>query len=125
MSTSSNPFKKGMTLVELSNQCLDDSERWFGDSHCSKSIPHHTLAMCGEAGEFANVVKKIERGSLKLGDASTRLMLAEELADTFTYMLNIAALLGIDLEATYHHVRAQNERRFTAQRAERAVHNGF
>jgi NTP pyrophosphatase (non-canonical NTP hydrolase) len=114
-----------MTLEEMSQQCLEDSERWFGDSHTCKSIPHHTLAMCGEVGEFANVVKKIERGSLQLGDAATRLKLAMELADTFTYMLNLAGLLGIDLEKTYHYVRGENEKRFMAQRAERASRNGI
>lgn len=114
----SNPYKR-MTLLEMSKQCMEDSERWFGDSYTVKSIPHHALSMCGEAGEFANVVKKIERGSLQLGDANTRLKLAMELTDTFVYMLNLAGLLGIDLEKSYHYVRGENEARFVVQRAER------
>jgi NTP pyrophosphatase (non-canonical NTP hydrolase) len=79
-----------------------------------RRFPH-----CGEAGEFANLVKKIERGSLRLGDASVRLKLAMELTDTFVYMLNLAGLLGIDLEKSYHLVRGENEKRFMKERAER------
>jgi NTP pyrophosphatase (non-canonical NTP hydrolase) len=41
-----------------------------------------------------------------------RVNLAEELTDGFIYMLNIAALLGIDLERTYERVRATNAKRF-------------
>ncbi len=106
-------------LAKMSRQCLEDSERWFGDSHVAKSIPHHTLAMAGEVGEFANIVKKIERGSLSMSDPAVRVQLAMELTDIFTYMLNLAGLIGIDLERSYVHVRTENQRRFTKERQER------
>lgn len=105
-----------MDLSETAKQCIQDSEKWFGDSACVYSIPHHTLAMAGEVGEFANIVKKIERGSLSIHDAAVRYNLAMELTDVFVYMLNLAGLLGVDLEKSYMHVRAQNEKRFTEQR---------
>lgn len=106
-------------LAKMSRQCIEDSDRWFGDSHVAKSIPHHTLAMAGEVGEFANIVKKIERGSLSMQDPAVRVRLAMELTDIFTYLLNLAGLIGIDLEKSYVHVRTENQRRFTAERNKR------
>ena len=106
-------------LVQLAKQAVTDSDRWFGDTGIHQSVPHMTLAMCGEVGEFANLVKKIERRSLDLNDASTRIRLAEELDDVFVYMLNIAGLLHIDLEAVHVQVRGKNEKRFMAERVSR------
>ncbi|MCA9339739.1 MAG: nucleotide pyrophosphohydrolase [Candidatus Saccharibacteria bacterium] len=111
-------------LADMARQCLSDSERWFGDQpHIIHSIPYHTLAMAGEVGEFANVVKKIQRGSLDMKDAKVRVQLASELTDVFVYILNIAALMNIDLGKTYEMVRANNERRFSQQRKEREAKN--
>jgi NTP pyrophosphatase (non-canonical NTP hydrolase) len=106
-------------LGQLSIQCIEDSIRWFGDSALHDNVPYLALAMCGEAGEFANVVKKIQRGSLDPNSPETRVRLAEELTDVFVYMLNIAATLDIDLLKMYEIVRAKNEIRFTMQREER------
>lgn len=115
-------------LNRLARQCVDDSDRWFGDMPAAKSVPHHALAMCGEVGEFANVIKKIERGSLDLSQASTRVAVASELTDVLVYLLNLAGLMNIDLTATYEAVRRNNERRFTAERrqreARRAAYSG-
>jgi NTP pyrophosphatase (non-canonical NTP hydrolase) len=61
-------------------------------------------AMCGEAGETANVVKKLRR--LETGAApgpddpsyeALLEMLADEIADTITYADLLAAFYGIDL----------------------------
>lgn len=104
---------------KLSKQCVEDSERWFGDQVVGHSVPHHALALAGEVGEFCNIVKKIERGSLDLNDANTRYGLAMELTDVFVYLLNLAGLLNIDLQASYEIVRAQNQLRFMKERNER------
>lgn len=108
-------------IGELSIQCLEDSEKWFGDTGTIKSVPYMTLAMAGEVGEFANIVKKIQRGSLDMHDSRVRLDLAMELTDAFVYMLNIAGLLGIDLEKTYDMVRMNNEKRFMEERKKREM----
>jgi NTP pyrophosphatase (non-canonical NTP hydrolase) len=52
-------------------------------------------AACGEAGEMANVAKKIRRDG-----PSTELhqQLADEIADTVIYLERIATLQGIDFE---------------------------
>lgn len=109
----------GQSIADLQKQCVEDSTKWFGDSHAAHSIPHHALALAGEVGEFANIVKKVDRGSLSIHDAAVRHDMAMELADIFTYLMNIAGLLGVDLGKAYQHKRAQNEKRFTEQRKER------
>ena len=35
-------------LWKLSKLCVSDSTRWFGDQGVHTSVPHMTLAMCGE-----------------------------------------------------------------------------
>jgi len=97
-------------LVRLAQQCHADSQRWFPET--SMSIPHHTLGMCGEAGEVANLVKKIERGDRDIMDARTRYDLIMEVTDVFIYVLNLAELLKFDLEKAYMAKRAENEKRF-------------
>lgn len=109
-------------LVLLTQQCLQDSDRWFGDQmnyHTLRGLIHHALSLAGEAGEFANVVKKIDRGSLQWADAAVRHKLAMELTDVFVYTLNLAGLIGIDLGRTYETVRKNNDIRFTEQRRQR------
>lgn len=112
------------SISDLEKQCLEDSVKWFGDRAAARDIPHHALALAGEVGEFCNIVKKIERGSLEFRDATVQHDLAMELTDVFVYTLNLAGMLGIDLEKTYEIVRNNNEKRFTAQRAERDAKNG-
>lgn len=114
-------------LIKLTKQCVNDSERWFGDSGTAggvHGIIHHSLAMAGEVGEFCNIVKKIDRGSLSINDAVTRNQLAMELTDVFVYVLNLAGLLGVDLSKTYDVVRSNNEKRFMQQRSERESRRG-
>jgi NTP pyrophosphatase (non-canonical NTP hydrolase) len=109
---------KELSFSELAKQCLEDSEEWFGDLDLVYSIPYYTLCLAGEVGEFANIVKKMERGKLKF-DAKTKYEMAMELTDVFTYMLNIAALLQIDLTKSYQIKRAINEERFTEEKEAR------
>ena len=53
-------------------------------------------AMCGEAGEAANVAKKIRSNGLS---SELHQALAKELADTVSYAALLAAKMTIDLEA--------------------------
>lgn len=100
-------------------QCVEDSKRWFGDSYAHDNVPHHTLALAGEVGELANIIKKIERGSLSIKDAKVRHHIAMEMADIYVYLLNLAGLMHIDLERAYDLVRSQNETRFMEERRRR------
>jgi NTP pyrophosphatase (non-canonical NTP hydrolase) len=102
------PESKG-TLSTLATQAGEDSRRWFpGDF----GVPYYALCLGGEVGEFQNIVKKIERGSLDPRAASVRHDMAMELTDAFVYMLCLADKLGIDLEKSYNVKRIENERRF-------------
>lgn len=62
-------------------------------------------AMCGEAGELANVVKKLRRyecglkGALDPTEVDLKAMLAHECADVFLYLDLLAQFYGIDLPA--------------------------
>ena len=102
-------------LKRLALQCRSDSQRWFPELQNGSEasmLAYNTLAMCGESGELANIVKKIQRGSLDLNDKAVRNMAAEELIDVFVYGFNIAGILKIDPQHVYDYKRAVNERRF-------------
>jgi NTP pyrophosphatase (non-canonical NTP hydrolase) len=104
MSTGEGP------LWKLSQQAHGDSKLWFPNQ--ADDLVHHALALCGEAGEFANLVKKLQRGDLNLKDADTRFQVMMELTDVQTYVLSAAGLMGLDLDMSLEHVRAQNMKRF-------------
>jgi len=59
------------------------------------SIGEWTNATLGELGEFANIVKKVQRGDLTFEEAKPAL--AKELADVQTYLDLTAFRCGIDL----------------------------
>lgn len=114
-------------ITKLTLGAGQDSNRWFGDRWSSRTklqmLVHYALALAGEAGELANIVKKIDRGSILLNDAVTRNKLTGELTDVLVYLLNIANLLNIDLSRAYEQVRGQNNKRFLEER--KARENGI
>lgn len=63
-----------------------------------REIDYLTLALCGEAGELADKVKKVIRDHE--GDYTTthRHAIAEELGDVMWYAANLANAIGYDLE---------------------------
>lgn len=97
-------------LHTIARQCVADSKRWFPET--AEALPFTALALCGEVGELANIVKKVARGSLNIKDAKTRNDLVGEMADVFTYLELMAGILGVDLELAYNIKRIENERRF-------------
>ncbi len=69
----------------------DDGSDWALSAWCN--------AVCGELGEAANLIKKIERGDYTLEEK--REELAREFADVVTYLDILASRAGVDLgEAT-------------------------
>jgi NTP pyrophosphatase (non-canonical NTP hydrolase) len=97
-------------LYGMGRQALEDSRRWFPQT--SESVALTVLALCGEAGEVANVIKKIERGSCDFKDPKVRYDLNMEVADVFTYLVLLAGQLGVDLIQLYKLKRIENQRRF-------------
>lgn len=73
-------------LGEPAHSCGDGSD-WKLSAWCN--------AVCGELGEAANLIKKIERGDFTL--AAARQDLADELADVATYLDLLAFRAGVDL----------------------------
>lgn len=96
------------TLEGIIQQCDDDSHNWFPRK--ADDLPFMALALCGEAGEVANQVKKVARGSHTLQDQKAKI--EEEAIDTFIYLMDIFALLGTDVVKEYHVKRAYNAERF-------------
>jgi NTP pyrophosphatase (non-canonical NTP hydrolase) len=98
-------------MAEMVKQCKEDSERWFPDT-AHDNLPFLVLALAGEVGELANVVKKIVRGSLDGKDAAVKRQLDMEATDVLVYLLNIFGVLGVDPKKAYDNIRQLNEKRF-------------
>lgn len=109
-----DPVEVDLMLRDFPAVCSWDSERWFPNTTMDLTV--HTLGLVGEAGEFADIVKKAMRGTLDPikndPDNETRKLLIEELTDVLIYIGNIAFLLQIDLQASFEHKRWINEQRF-------------
>lgn len=73
-------------------------------------LEHLVVCMMGEVGEFANELKKVVRGDAPYEERKAAL--AEELTDTFIYLIKIAAQTGIDLESEYLKKLERNRERF-------------
>ncbi len=91
-----------------------DEERQFRERIVSLS-----LALCGEAGEIANIVKKYNRNvaigskaDAHIDEKFLKQMLGEELADVFIYCITICNLLGIDLEEEYYKKLEFNKQKY-------------
>ena len=78
-------------------------ERWHGPESEPWSLADWSNALCGEAGELANVIKKIRRqetGAVNQGDpemGALKAMAGLELADVVIYADLLAKQLGVDL----------------------------
>jgi NTP pyrophosphatase (non-canonical NTP hydrolase) len=104
-------------LQQLVDQCIADSAKYFPDYDSAKGSPtgrlqHHVLSLCGESGELANLVKKIDRGSLSYNSEGVRLALADEATDVLIYLLNIFGELGVDPLREFFKKRDFNNKRF-------------
>ena len=63
-----------------------------------REIDYLTLALCGEAGELADKVKKVIRDNEGHYTMTHRHAIAEELGDVLWYAANLANAIGYDLE---------------------------
>ena len=62
-----------------------------------ENIEYPTLGLAGEAGEVANIVKKIQRDNGGIITDETRLKLKDELGDVLWYISACADELGLTL----------------------------
>jgi NTP pyrophosphatase (non-canonical NTP hydrolase) len=75
-----------------------------------QELEHLVVCLIGEVGEYANELKKVVRGDAPYEERQAAL--AEELTDTFIYLIKIAAQTGIDLETEYLAKLEKNRLRF-------------
>ena len=99
-----------MSLEDIAHQCLADSKEWFPDH--AQDMGYLTICLSGETGEFANLIKKGMRGDHEIDDPDYTRLLALELTDVFIYLMNIAGVMGIDMEKMYQIKREINRDRF-------------
>lgn len=96
-----------LTFAEVREANLARAKRWHPGFPNDESWngADWSNAMCGEAGETANVVKKLRRhesgltGSLDPSKAELLAMLADEIGDVFAYLDLLASYYGVDLAA--------------------------
>lgn len=91
-----------MRLSEMQQRNAARANRWHGDMDSWSGL-EWAGAMCGEAGEAANIAKKLRRDEQQLaGNDETReellSKLGEECADVFLYLCLLASRYHIDLE---------------------------
>lgn len=102
----SQPHSASVTISTLQRINIQRCERWHGQKQWT--ILEWAGAMCGEAGEAANVAKKIRRAQMSLPGNSPILklegsarflqyLLADEIADTIIYASLLASYGNIDL----------------------------
>jgi NTP pyrophosphatase (non-canonical NTP hydrolase) len=96
--------KSSLNLAALREVNVARANHWHGGTITGWSTMEWCAAMCGEAGEAANIAKKLKRfddgikSANNITDRRTAVnMLAKELADTLIYLDLVAAREGIDL----------------------------
>lgn len=80
-----------------------------------KFLQHGTIALAGEVGEFANVLKKALRHYESTGELPTSEVygkLNEELVDVFIYVVKLAIALEMDLSNGYYDKMKFNDKKF-------------
>ena len=116
-------MKKEMTLKELQKFQMDFDNKYFKKYWIDKDdieqkigfLKDMTIALTGELGEFANIIKKINRDKKNLGeDPDEKLLnkLKEELTDCFIYLVILSNILEMDIEKEYFKKTRFNHKRF-------------
>lgn len=82
---------------------------FYQDSKLVDGLTYSVLALCGEAGELANKLKK----SLRVNKQADPLVLADELGDVLWYVAAVATELGMTLDE----VAEMNIQKLQARRA--------
>lgn len=103
-----------MYMFEVSEMLLAASQRWFPQIYNRPpfdQLIHMVLGVTGEAGELANVVKKINRNRNETTEEMVEWLLTET-ADVMVYCLLIFALYDVDPMQIIAAKHQQNELRF-------------
>ncbi|MBD3155970.1 MAG: hypothetical protein GF368_04945 [Candidatus Aenigmarchaeota archaeon] len=114
---------KEMTLKELQQFQVNFDKKYFGKYWADKGdidqkisfLKDMTIALTGELGEFANIIKKVSRDRKNLGSKPSKERtekLKEELIDCFIYLIILSNILEMDIEKEYLQKTKLNEKRF-------------
>lgn len=101
-----------MTYRGLVASVRHDSNEWFpniNDMNLEAQVQFTMLALAGELGEAANLMKKIIRDGFTHKHWEH---LKEEVCDIQIYLAELVGLLNIDMEEEYGRKRAFNAERF-------------
>lgn len=98
--TIENPVALTLSRIQMVNGFR--AKRWHGETN-NWTVLEWAGAMCGEAGEAANVAKKLrrfEQGLTGNRESPSELIakLREEIADTILYAMLLASSYSIDIE---------------------------
>ncbi|MBL7169935.1 MAG: hypothetical protein ISS48_02875 [Candidatus Aenigmarchaeota archaeon] len=115
--------KKEMTLKEIQKFQQEFDKKYFSKYWNDKGIVRDkidflkdmTIALTGELGEFANIIKKANRDKNQLRQelSKDRLnKLREELIDCFIYLVILSNILEMDIEEELLKKVKFNEKRF-------------
>lgn len=88
-----------MDFNEYQKEAKDSSWHQHGarTTHSIEEVAFHSIALCGEVGEVANLVKKMMRGDVDFSDYNERLKIADEMGDALWYMGRLADEIGVSL----------------------------
>jgi len=102
-----------MHLTTIQNEQFVFSRDVFPDT--ADSLIHQMFGLIGEVGECANWYKKFTRGDMDYNDLLDELV--KELPDVLIYLVNVANILGINLELAYQDKHQYNIERFVDGRS--------
>ena len=107
-----------MTISELVEYQKKFDSNHKGDFDWNKPIDENSIhilefliiALTGEVGKTANIIKKIIRGDFKLQEKKDEI--AEEIIDIMIYIIKLSYQLNIDIEKEYLSKMEKNNERF-------------
>ena len=116
-------MKKEMTLKDVQKLQRKFDKRYFNKYWTKKNdtdqkiefLKDMTIALTGEIGEFANIIKKISRDRKNLEKEPKQEMidkLKEELTDCFIYLIILSNILEMNIEKEYMKKLKFNRKRF-------------
>ena len=87
-------------------------------SGAGKNFAYPALGLCGEAGEVAEKIKRIVRDGRDSINPEEVKEISKELGDVLWYVANLAAEVGLDLEA----IAAENLEKLKSRRERGVLH---
>ncbi len=90
-----------------------DEFKEFDDKFFDR-LQYAAIALPGEVGEFANMLKKIIREKKLTGKVNSEYLasMKEELTDVFIYLIILSIILKVDIGEAYYGKMKRNEEKY-------------